>query len=360
MSYEDFFRSQLNQLDLSQMEELLKNPLVAPVWEGLGSVRDLVARMVTGEALFSWEQLRSVLAQLFFGEVQGVVVLAAELAGICIISGMLFGLAKQEGSRISSETGGRVCSFLGAGISLYAFYEVYLLCCDAVTLMTRLMEISLPLLFALSAAAGGAAGGAVLQTAVSGAVTGFSLLILRIILPLVFLSAVLSTVDSLGSKSSIGELSLLLRRGALFVTGLGITVFSGILTVQGMMAKSADSLLLKTARYSVDHLIPIAGGFTADSLELVLSCAAAVRNGLGIAGALILGCILVLPLIRMLLILVVFRLTAVILEPGSDQRICGCIKELAGCVSILSAMLLLATIMFLIFYSIVLKSAPAL
>ncbi|MGN1350517.1 MAG: hypothetical protein ACI4VM_05925 [Anaerovoracaceae bacterium] len=359
MTYEDIFRSQLNQLDLSEMEKILNSPMVPDSWAGTVSIRDLVMHMITGEAVFSWKQLFGVLQTLLLGELQGILVLAAELTGICIISGMLLGVVQQGGSRISAETGGKVCCFMGAGISLYAFYEVYLLCCDAVTVMTRLMEVSLPILFALSAAAGGTAGSLVLKSAVSGAVTGFSVMILKVILPLVFLSAVLAVVDSLGSQSSIRELSQLLRKGALFAAGLGITVFSGVLTVQGMMAKSADSLLLKTARYSVDHLIPIAGGFTADSLELVLSCIASVRNGLGIAGVVILAGILIVPLIRTFLILVVFRLTAAVLEPAGDRRICGCMKELGGCVSILSAMLLLVTIMFLIFYSIVLKSAPS-
>ena len=43
-------------------------------------------------------------------------------------------------------------------------------------------------------------------------------------------------------------------------------------------------------RYSVDNFVPIVGGFAADSIDMVLSCVAVIKNGIGVLGIIIILC----------------------------------------------------------------------
>ena len=247
---------------------------------------------------------------------------------------------------------------MAAGVSLAAFNEVYEMCADAVTTMTSLMGVSLPLLFTLTAASGGASSSTVMNTVITGAVTGFSFVVLKVLMPAVFASCIMIIINSLGQRSYIKKMSQFLRSFALFGTGFMITVFTGLSAVQGMMTKSADSLLIRTARYSIDNFIPVVGGFTADSLEMLLSCITSLRSGIGIAGVIILVLLLAGPLLRVCAIVIVFRLTAAVLEPMGNDRVSDCMSDMGNAVMILGALLLLSTMMFIIFFASVIGFAP--
>ena len=126
-----------------------------------------------------------------------------------------------------------------------------------------------------------------------------------------------------------------------------------------MMTKSADSLLIRTARYSIDNFIPVVGGFTADSLEMLLSCITSLRSGIGIAGVIILVLLLTGPLLRVCAIVLVFRLTAAVLEPMGNDRVSDCMSDMGNAVMILGVLLLLSTMMFIIFFASVIGFAPS-
>ena len=102
-------------------------------------------------------------------------------------------------------------------------------------------------------------------SAVAGAVTGFSALMEHIVLPLVFLSAVFTMINSITEKDYVKKLAGFLRKGTIFLTGLAVTVFTGIAAIQGMVTKAADGILINTTKFSLDNFVPIVGGFAADS-----------------------------------------------------------------------------------------------
>lgn len=359
MDYESIFKAQLDKLDLSAMEDILGSPLVPEELENAVSVKEILLNMLSGRELISWERIAYILKTLAVGELRDILIVSAELISICIITGLLTNVSSSFGKNTVSGTAGLISSFVAAGVSLSAFYEIYGMCSGAVSAMTSLMGVSLPVLFTLTIASGGAAGGTVMNTVITGAVAGFSAVILKIPMPAVFISCVMTIINSLGNRNYIRKMAQFLRSFALFGTGFAITVFTGFSTIQGIMTKSADSLLIKTARYSIDNFVPIVGGFTADSLELLLTCLSSLRSGIGIAGVIILALLLVGPLIKTLAIVIVFKFTAIVLEPMGNDRISDCMSDMANAVMILGVLLMLSTMMFIIFFAAVVKFAPA-
>lgn len=359
MDYESIFREQLDKLDLSGMEEILGSSLIPKELENTVSVKEILLNMLSGRELISWERISYILKTLALGELRDILIVSAELISICIITGLLTNVSSSFGKSTVSDTAGLISSFMAAGVSLSAFCEIYVMCTGAVTAMTSLMGVSLPVLFALTLASGGAAGSTVMNSVISGAVAGFSAIILKILMPAVFISCVMTIINSLGRRNYIRKIAQFLRSFSLFGTGFAITVFTGLSAVQGIMTKSADGLLIRTARYSIDNFIPIIGGFTADSLELLLTCIGSLRGGIGIAGVIILTMLLIGPLIKTLAIVLVFKFTAIVLEPMGNDRVSDCMSDMANAVMILGALLMLSTIMFVIFFAAVVKFAPA-
>ena len=253
-----------------------------------------------------------------------------------------------------------ICSFMAAGICLTPFYNIYQGSLGAVSAMTNLMSVSLPVIFAVTAVSGGASSAAVLSAVVTAAVTAFSAWVRFILMPMVFVSGIFSVVSSVGKRSYIKKTAKFLRTAAVFGMGLSITLFTGLTAIQGIMTKSADDMLMRTARYSLDNLIPLVGGFTADSLEMIIACLKSIRGGIGVAGVIILVLLLIGPLVKSVCVVLIFRATSLVLEPAGDDAMSDCMGELASAATVMAALLFLSSLMFVIFFTCVLRFVPSL
>ena len=143
-----------------------------------------------------------------------------------------------------------------------------------------------------------------------------------------------------------------------FIVGLQ-SLFSGLTALQGLGSKTADGMFLKTARFSLDNFIPIIGGFAADSVDMVLSCASVIKNALGIMGLLAIITLLAIPLIKLMAIALIYKVAAVLVEPIGNRIISDCLNEVGNTVITMGVVVLLAAILFLIFLTILISMGTA-
>ena len=80
---------------------------------------------------------------------------------------------------------------------------------------------------------------------------------------------------------------------------------SGMIAIQGLITKTADGLLMGTAKYSLDAFIPIVGGFTADTVELFLKCMGSIKSVVGIFGILLIVALVLTPIVKILAVAVI-------------------------------------------------------
>ncbi len=155
IDYSDIFRSQAESLNTADMEGILRAadaPGGGAEFQREGNRAEHVVgrrRGQSGESTGSAENH-------VFRRNPGLVSLAAQLICICIAAGILSSFASGFGSGTASGMSSVICSFMAAGICLTAFYNIYQGSLGAVSAMTNLMSVSLPVIFAVTAVSGGA------------------------------------------------------------------------------------------------------------------------------------------------------------------------------------------------------------
>ncbi|MEL7655987.1 MAG: stage III sporulation protein AE, partial [Bacillota bacterium] len=252
-----------------------------------------------------------------------------------------------------SNLGVIVCSCCVMVLCLKSFLDIYLICSNAVETMTVTMQVLLPVLVPLLISMGGFSSGGILNPFIITAITFFNTILQKFIMPAVYLSCIFILVNSLSDRDYVKKLALFIRGAAVFAMGLAVTLFSGLTMLQGIVTKTADGMLAKTARYSVDNFVPIVGSFAADSLDLIISCTTIIKNGIGIFGLIIILTLLIIPMIKILAVAFVFKLTAVVIEPIGNKTISDCLNEVGNTVITLAIILFLAAMMFVIFLAII-------
>lgn len=355
MDYEKILEEQMNNVvDPEQTGRISEN--AGRITEGLTdgfTLENIMEATLNGESIFNNQQLIDGLKSLLLYEIRAALVLGVEILIICIIIGLLRNLSSSFGKKTMSDISLLVCTMIIIGISLNSFRLAYELAIDSVTTMVSTMEILTPVLLGILISTGSIASGTIMSPVVIGAVTGTGIILKRIILPAMFAATVLALVNCLTEKDYVNKLSKLLRNAALAVTGLILAVLSGIISVQGLITDASDGLLINTAKYSLSTFIPIVGGFTADTAELFVRCMSTIKSIVGVFGIVTLVLVILTPLIKLLVIALIYKVTAAAAEPICDSKISDGLNDMGSCIVSLGAVLFFAALMFIIFITVI-------
>jgi stage III sporulation protein AE len=162
------------------------------------------------------------------------------------------------------------------------------------------------------------------------------------------MSFVLQFVNNLSSEYKIDKLTKLLNQCALWAQGIIMTAFVGIMTVRGITSKSIDEVTAKTAKFAVDNFVPVVGKSLSDAVATVAGYSFLLKNALSSLGLLIIIMILIFPIIKLIIMIVLYKLTAALIEPISDGRLVNCINSAGDSLVLIMACLICVSVMFFI------------
>ncbi len=361
MDYESILKEQLgNVVEEEQFEGIYEEAY--RVTDGLSdefTLENILNATLQGDPFFQSGILIENLKDLIFYEIRTALILTVEILTICIVIGLMKSLVDGFGSKSVSQLSVLVCSIVIVGISINSFRISYQLALDTVASLTYTMEILMPVLIGILLATGSVTSGTILSPVIIGAVTGFSAIVKNLILPAFFLSAVLSLLNCLTEKNYVNKLSKLIRAAATFVTGFLLTILSGIITLQGLLTETSDGLLISAAKFSLSSFIPIVGGFTSDTAELFLRCMGSIKSVIGVFGLAVLILMMIVPLIKIILVGFVYKLTSALIEPVTDMKIADGLSDMGSTIVSMASILFFTSLLFIVFLSIIMKIGGA-
>ena len=146
-----------------------------------------------------------------------------------------------------------------------------------------------------------------------------------------------------------------IRNAAVFITGLILTLLTGIITVQGLLTETSDGLLINATKYSLSTFIPIVGGFTSDTVEMFLKCMGAIKSIVGVFGLIVLVLLVLVPLLKVLIIAGIYKLTGAMVEPISDSKIADGLNDMGSSLVSICAIMFFTSLLFIIFVTTIMK-----
>jgi stage III sporulation protein AE len=231
-------------------------------------------------------------------------------------------------------------------IALNSFHVAISYAQDAINNMIHFMIALLPLLLAIMAAVGSITSAALFHPLIIFLVHTSGLLIQYIVLPLLFLSAVLAIVSTLTDHYKVTKLANFLRTIAVGALGIFLTVFLGVISVQGASTAVADGITVRTAKFIAGNFVPVIGRMFTDAADTVMSASLLLKNTVGIAGLVILLMLCAFPAIKILSIAIIFNLSAAILQPLGGGPIIECLSIIGKAVIYVFAALAIVCLMF--------------
>lgn len=167
------------------------------------------------------------------------------------------------------------------------------------------------------------------------------------VVPAVHIYIMLELLNHLTREEMISRMTELIKTGVEWVLKFLFSLVVGINVVQGLLSPVIDGF--KTTMFArTAGMIPGFGSSINAVAEVMVGSGIIIKNGVGVAGILLVLVLCIGPLIKVGVMTLMYKLSAAVIQPIADKRLAGCISGMGEGARLLGKVLLTANVMMLL------------
>lgn len=236
-----------------------------------------------------------------------------------------------------------------------SFSEVLQMVKESIQNLVGFMNILIPLLITLMVTTGSIASASMLQPILLFIITLIGNFIKDVIIPIVLVSTALGIISKISDRLQIDKLSKFFKSSVVWILGVVLTLFVGIVSLEGTLSSSVDGITAKTTKAAVSSFIPVVGKILGDAVDTVIGCSSILKNALGIVGVVVIIAICVKPIIKLVILMTMYYLGASLCQPIADGKIIKLLDQMGDTFKLLLGILCSVSVMLIIGVTLVVK-----
>lgn len=252
-------------------------------------------------------------------------------------------------------------------ISFYIMYMLLITLCltsfrisaegleDRLSALVDFMRVLCPSYFLAVAFASGSVTSLFFYNVILFLIYVVELVIVRFLLPVVNIYIMVRVLGNLTGEDFLSEFADLIRKAMSWILKTLLICVVSVNVVQGLLAPAIDAVK-RSALTRTAEALPWVGNAVGGIAEVVLGTAVLIKNGIGMAGAVITIAICAVPILQMLIMAFMYKLAAALVQPVSDKRITTCISGISEGYEIMVKVIFTSGLLFMITIAIVAAS----
>lgn len=332
-----------SQFEFQEMEEFLEK--VFPN-DKIG-FQSMIKGLVSGELELSAELIVDMISDQFFYEFRNTKASMVHILLIVIVAAIFHNFSGVFPNSQVSELSFYVLYMLLITICLNSFR---VLIASAVSGLGNLLEFLTllgPVYFLAVAIATGSATSVAFYNIILILVCIVELVIQNFLIPLVQVYMMVRVLNELSKEEYLSKFGELLHTVIIWSLRTLLGGVIGFNLIQGLLSPAIDSVKRSILTRS-GEAIPIVGDMIGGATEVVLGTAVLIKNGIGVAGAIICIAICMAPVVQMAVVTLLYKLVAAMIQPISEKRFVGCISSMADGAEILLRIIFTSGVLFLV------------
>ena len=314
---------------------------------------------------------QEVISEILTGDLKSSVKLLTEFAGeqmfyllrtgkknlvhillIAMIAAFMNQFAGTLQNRQVASVGFYMIYILLAALTVAAFDVVIQWVESGIRNITAFMGVFYPVYFLAVAVAKGSVTGVAFYNLVLFLIYAVEIIIGNVLLPMVRVYMIIRVLNFLGTEDMLGKLSEFLELIIRWTLKTTLACVIGANLIQGMISPAIDTVKRSTVLKGAEA-IPGVGNLLGGMTEVALGTAVLVKNGIGMAGAVICIALCVIPLVQTAGTALLYKLAAAVIQPVSDERVTGCVEAVGEGCQILLQIVFTVGVLFLLTIAIV-------
>lgn len=204
--------------------------------------------------------------------------------GVIVLCALIGGLKTASGENSLSQVFTMVSALCVLASVIAPILECIAGASRAIQDASLFMLSYIPMLSAAIAAAGAPVTGATYNLFLFSACQVVSQVVANTVVPLMGIYLALCIIGSLVPDINIASASAQIKSIVTWTLGFFLTIFVGLLSIQTMVAQSADGLAVKTAKFMIGSFVPVVGSALSEAYTAAQGCFKLLRTTLGAYG----------------------------------------------------------------------------
>ncbi|HCT90308.1 MAG TPA: stage III sporulation protein AE [Lachnospiraceae bacterium] len=333
----------LAKLDLQEIQDAVDSYLQ----EDTLSVSDLLRKLMDGEISLEDLDWREIFLAVAGQGLGGQRALLGKLLFLILLSAVFSIMADVFAEDRVGETGFYILYLLLLAFLLEEFGRTGSEVEELLLGVSGFMEAAAPAYYLAVLTAGGATTAGLFYQLLLLLLLAVQSVIVRLLLPGVQIYVLLNLVNQIPREDFLSRLTDLIRTCIQWSMKTMIAAVTGLQILRNMLGPALDSLH-RSAIGRTAGAIPGIGNMINATTEILLASAVLIRNCLGVAVLVILlwGCLM--PVARMAVRTLMFKMLGAFCQPVADERIVGCLGAIADGYGMYLHMVLGTVVMFLL------------
>lgn len=346
----DSVDEQLKDLDLSEIENNY-NKLGEEDKALLGenSFVNIIKKLINAEDSDIYSNFLPYALSIIFEDLLSMLPYFAVIVAVAILYSLV---GQMSGDKSLNSIIHLVCFSTIAGVVVKIVFGLLTSATKAIVIVECQMEAIFPIILTLITAVGGAVTASTFQPFLALLTSGITKLFSSFLVPIFIFSIVFGVVGNLSKNVKLEKFSKFFTSLFNSIVGIVFTIFMAFLTLHGLTVSTVDTISIKTTKYAIKNYIPIVGSYLSDGVSLILASSVLIKNAIGVGGLIVLFLCLFSPIIQIIVVQLLLKLTSAILEPVCDKETPDFLYSISKSLNMLLVSLIAIGFMFLISLSI--------
>lgn len=319
----DGAEAMLSDMDFSEVEEMLEETQYSGI-----SFEEMVLKLIRGEMPLEKESIREILKTALFGEIQANGRSMVYVLLLAVLSAALTNFTRVFQNRQTSDIGFFVVYLLLLSVLLQSFRTVQSVAGGVLEQMTEFMKLLMPAYMLTIAAAKGATTATLFYEFLIGLIYCVNFVLFRVLLPLCNVYVVIGLVNYISKEDMLSKTADLIK----MLVGWGLktmlAVVIGLNVVQGIITPAVDTFKTSAIHRAVSA-VPGVGNTMNAVTETVIGSGMLIKNGVGVGILIVLIMISLIPVLKMAVFMLLYRVASALIQPISDKRMTDCISTVS-------------------------------
>lgn len=192
-------------------------------------------------------------------EIVGSVAVIGSIILIIIIHSIFKSLSEGLENKTISQITYYIQYILIVTLIMTNFSNILIMIKESIQNLVGFMNNLIPILITLMLTTGNIVSANLIQPIILFIITFIGNFITTIIIPLVLIATALGIISKISDKIQIDKLSKFLKSSVVWILGVILTIFVGLISVEGSLSSSVDGITAKTTKAAVSSFIPVVG-----------------------------------------------------------------------------------------------------
>jgi len=350
-SQEEILSSQKDSLNISSfIKEAQK--YTTDTFEDL-DLGNLFSSAITGN--IDNETLLKAFSKMIGKEVVSCINILGSIVIIIVIHSILKSISEGLENKSISQITYYVQYILIVTLIMKNFADILTMVRTSIDSLVGFMNSLVPLLVTLMLTTGNIASAGITEPIILFIITFIGNFITTVLIPFILIANVLGIVSKVSPRVQVDKLSKFFNSSVVWVLGIVLTIFVGVLSIEGSLSSTVDGITAKTAKAAVTNFIPVVGKILGDAVDTVIGCSNVLKNAVGIVGVIVIVCICIGPIIRLAVLMALYYLAGAICQPIAEEKIVKLLDQMGDTFKMLLAIMCSVSVMLIVGTTLVIK-----